>query len=1213
MKITTRCVIIIITIGIVGGYSEEVTVFMSKYLRRDGGDNNGKDHDIAGLLLMIISAFLLICCAIKVILGPVSAAIQSFCLGVFGIFAYALFAFLFAVGLVLVLRRRIKTTAGIAWSVAGTVLFLFILLQLATTNSLLSLGMGEYLAEVYAAKWTAGGAVFGIIAYALRSMTVPGAYVVTVILMLACIGLLVFSIMRARGLPAVFKSSQRSKPRADLPAASEEKSRVETESLSERVSRNSGVTSLFIENVVGDTPSVYDDGGDKGSLYDDDYSRLDLISKRHITQAQATNILYKSFSDEGEYDPILRGMKRPEDRRSGPVAPGQGYYESAERESQTVQPAQTAPAAEGVHEATVDTHKKPDKIFHESDRANNGFANLTLPTPKTPERENDTGEIINTNAFMRDAASRASFSGFNADGNAAGGYVRGETQDTAESGRETPAFDSFGSGMERFGTSAKANQSGDDARRKNDNAGIVSADSLSEKYSEHIEPSNESGTEEKPRRSGYAAYGGPNVGSFGVTNRNIADNDSPIASEEWFDKAGGVEEVEEKAQPASFYDDREEEREQVFDSFSSAPPIITSHIAEESESNVHSDTADRANESAAEPVMRSQTDERDNADDGIARGSDEGIVSADTYDADDDIVSADSAYGDSDENVSEDDEEPIDLSERRNFGGEDHTGYYTRERDGAPTIVNAARPNLREDADRTSPVTEDEKSAPIAEPEPEKPYVYTAPPIDLFDMPDEDNVVDPEEIDTKTKLIEETLADLRFPAKVCNVIVGPSVTRYELQPPQGIKVRNILSMDMDLELRLASGSIRIEAPVANKQVVGIEVANKHRVSVAFREIIDSPEFRESKGVLPLALGKDIGGEAIVRNLEKMPHLLVAGATNMGKSVCLNTIIVSLIYRSSPEDVRIVLVDPKQIEFTLYRGLPHLLLENPITDVNHAVNALNYLIDEMERRFELFNGMSMQGYAVRNLEEYNKSEPVKTGKMKKIPSIVMVVDELADLMTTRKKDVEGGIRRIAQKARAAGIHLVLATQRPSVDIITGSIKVNLPSRISLKVTSNADSRTVLDQGGAESLIGKGDMLLMCNSEPIRLQGAFLTNEEIVSVVKYVKDHNEARFDKEIENTILVDQSEPEEAAVVTDAEESADEKMYPNIMRCFINMQKASTSLVQTRFALGYARASRIINTMEMRKWIGPSMGAKPREVYMTEAQFETIFGVPFNE
>lgn len=1211
MKINARCVIIIITIGIVGGYSEEVTVFMSKYLRRDSGDNNGKDHDIAGIVLMIVSAFLLVCCAIKVILGPVSAAIQSFCLGVFGIFAYALFAFVFAVGLAFVLRRRIRTTAGIAWSVAGTVLFFFILLQLATTNSLLSLGMGEYLAEVYAAKWTAGGAVFGIIAYALRSMTVPGAYVVTIILMLLCIGLLVYSVIRARGLPAVFRSSQRSKPRSDLPAVKgEEKPRVETESLSERVSRNNGVTSLFIENVVGDTPSVYDEGGDKGSLYDDDYSRLDLISKRHITQAQATNILYKSFSDEGEYDPILRGIKRPEESRSGPVAPGQGYYESAERESQTTKPAQAAPAAESVHEATVDTHKKPDKIFHESDRANNGFANLTLPTPKTPERENDTGEIINNNAFMRDTAARASFSGFNSDGNSAGGYVRGETQDTAESSRETPAFDSFGSGMERFGTSVKDDRAGD-TRPAEDNTGIISADAVSEKYSEHIESEKDGGAQEKPRTSGYATYGGPNVGSFGVTNRNIADNDFPIASEEWFDKAGGAEEVAEEPQPTSFYD-REEEREQVFDSFSSAPPIITSHTSEQS---VRSETSGSTAESASDLTARPQADARDNADDGIVSGTDDGTVSADNLRASDDgIVSADSAYdGSSDDVLSEDDEEPIDLSERKNFGGEDHTGYYTRERESTPPIVNAAKPNLRDESVGTTPAAESEKTAPAVEPEPEKPYVYTAPPIDLFDMPDESNVVDPDEIETKTKLIEETLADLRFPAKVCNVIVGPSVTRYELQPPQGIKVRNILSMDMDLELRLASGSIRIEAPVANKQVVGIEVANKHRVSVAFREIIDSPEFRDSKGVLPLALGKDIGGEAIVRNLEKMPHLLVAGATNMGKSVCLNTIIVSLIYRSSPEDVRIVLVDPKQIEFTLYRGLPHLLLENPITDVNHAVNALNYLIDEMERRFELFNGMSMQGYAVRNLEEYNKSEPVKTGKMKKIPSIVMVVDELADLMTTRKKDVEGGIRRIAQKARAAGIHLVLATQRPSVDIITGSIKVNLPSRISLKVTSNADSRTVLDQGGAESLIGKGDMLLMCNSEPIRLQGAFLTNEEIVSVVKYVKEHNEARFDKEIESAILVDQNEPEEAAVVTDAEESADEKMYPNIMRCFINMQKASTSLVQTRFALGYARASRIINTMEMRKWIGPSMGAKPREVYMTDTQFETIFGVPFNE
>ena len=366
--------------------------------------------------------------------------------------------------------------------------------------------------------------------------------------------------------------------------------------------------------------------------------------------------------------------------------------------------------------------------------------------------------------------------------------------------------------------------------------------------------------------------------------------------------------------------------------------------------------------------------------------------------------------------------------------------------------------------------------------------------------------------------------------------------------------------------------------------------------------------------MPLALGKDIGGDFIVRNLEKMPHLLVAGATGTGKSVCLNTLILSIIYKRSPEDVRILLVDPKQVEFTLYRRLPHLLLENPITEVDQAINALEYLTDEMNRRYELFSDLATQGYPVRNLDEYNKCEAVKSGKIKKMPYIVMIVDELADLMTSRKKEVELGIRKITQKSRAAGIHLVLATQRPSVDVITGTIKVNLPSRISFKVTSNADSRTVLDQGGAEALLGNGDMLMMCNSEPIRLQGAFVSNEEIVSVVNYIKEHNKAEFDPEIADAILSTKEVPDEMAASSgNAEESADEKLYPNIMRCFINSGKASTSLIQTRFSLGYARAARILSIFEDRKWVGPSAGAKPREVYMTESQFETIFARPFNE
>ena len=1122
---------------------------MSNYIRRESGGNNDKDHDVLGIVLMIISAFLLLCCAVPVIFGPVSSALQSFFLGVFGIFAYALFAFVFATGLCLVLRRRPSVPGRMILAVSGIALFLMLLLQLITTNAHLSDGFVEYLAAVYGAKWTAGGALFGLIAYGIKAViTAVGAYIVTSLLLAGCVAALVYFVLRDRGLigknrPAV-KKAEPKRTRLSLPAEDEEP-------LEQRALRHNSSTALFIEDVRrhGDEEDAFAHD-DRGGLYDDDdgdYARLDLIGKRRISQTQASNILYKPASDWEDFDPILASMKRPERKRPEPdeetrPSPGNDYYVTAEKQAR-----ETAPEPD-VGKATVEDRKKPDKILHGSERGN-GLTGLTLPTPKKPEPDTNFNGIVtsNTGGFT-DFASDPHFTA----------YVHG----TGISSDKKPFY---GSEPEEEKPDFAANDNRDD---------IVSGDDF---VSEHIEPEPSAPETRRPEPktdrthiTGYEPFGGSNVETFGATGNNIADNNNPIANSDWL-VSGGDTEPQSAPEPKPFYDDLSGGDQQLYDTISGTPPIVTEEDVTEAPAPAH------------EPEIMAQPEQPE-----PEFVNDAPIVTGE-----------DSAPWESEE-----EDEVIDLTERRSNGTP--TGYVT---ETPPSVVPPVHTEPVRPAPEPEPVP-----APEPEPEPE-PYIYERPPLDLLGMPEEDSVVDSADIENKTHAIEEILGSLKFPAKVCNVIVGPSVTRYELQPPQGIPVKKILSLDMDLELTLASGAIRIEAPVANKQVVGIEVANSHPVSVAFREIIDSPAFRDSRGVLPLALGKDIGGDAIVRNLEKMPHLLVAGATNMGKSVCLNTIIVSLIYRSSPEDVRIVLVDPKQIEFTLYRGLPHLLLENPITDVNHAVNALNYLIDEMERRFDLFNSMAGSGYAIRNLEEYNKCELVRSGKMKKIPYIVMVVDELADLMTTRKKDVENGIRRIAQKARAAGIHLVLATQRPSVDIITGSIKVNLPSRISLKVTSNADSRTVLDQGGAESLIGRGDMLLMCNSEPIRLQGAFLTNEEIVSIVSYVKEHNKAIFDKDIEKEILVDQNEPEDnpAMGADSAEESADEKMFPGIMRCFINSGKASTSLIQTRFSLGYARAARIIQNLEMRRWIGPSSGAKPREVLLTEAQFEEVFGVPFNE
>ena len=1170
---------------------------MNNYKRRDSVGRTDKDHDILGIVLMIISAFLLLCSAIPVIFGPVSSAIQAVCLGLFGIFAYALFAFVFAIGLVLLLRRKISVSAKKIIAIAGIAVFLMVLLQLITTNSVLSESFGDYISEVYANKWTAGGIIFGLIAYGIKALiSVVGAYIVVSLLLAGFIALLVYFIIKDNGLLVIKRNPAKHKTSGEPEQLSIYNDEEDT--LEQRVDKSNNAASLFVAKVSGNG-FERENGTSRESTYGlyDDYGQLNIMGRKRYSQEEAADILYKSFETTIE-DPIKRGNKRQEEEADVKGSMGRGYYEGTEEEQPNVRPAPaSAEASPDIHEVQSDERKKPKKILHDSPRANNGFSNLTLPTIKSPERENDDGNIMNSNAFESISGNTSNFAAF---GNEAGsGFTRGEDSQNNRDNQETRNFGDVNS--RNFNSYMPPNNAAE-----NDDSGIISADSWKIEAAEEQDVKPGEG-ESESRKSGYDGYGGLDKASFGITNRNIAENDSPIANARWF---GNVyEETEDEDDGVGFkpfiIPENPKNDDRVFTSFSDAPPITNMSTFEKmsNKADVHGTVSDHSDD-----CSNNKTEENVKTEEGNAEKDQNPIISdvkpVENNDGNDLII----------------DNEVEDKTEQAAFEGEDHTGYYTHEE---PQVVEEVKPQPPvKEVIHSTPANDTRLNETVKEPEPQpippaadEPYIYIKPPLNLLSEPEEDSVVDSAEIEGKTQAIEEILNGLKFPAKVCNVIVGPSVTRFELQPPQGIPVRRILALDKDLELTLASGAIRIEAPVANKQVVGVEVANKHPVSVALREIIDSPAFKDSRGMLPLALGKDIGGDAIVRNLEKMPHLLVAGATNMGKSVCLNTIIISLIYKNSPEDVRLVLVDPKHIEFTPYRGLPHLLLENPITEVNHAVNALNYLIDEMEKRYELFNSMAQSGYAIRNLEEYNKCDLVRSGKAKKIPYIVMIVDELADLMTTRKKDVENGIRRIAQKARAAGIHLVLATQRPSVDIITGSIKVNLPSRISLKVTSNADSRTVLDQGGAESLIGRGDMLLMCNSEPLRLQGAFLSNEEIGNIVSNIKQNNKAIFDKEIEKCILVDQSEPEEAVQASsDSEESADEKMLPNIMRCFINRGKASTSMIQTRFSFGYARAARIINILETRKWIGPpTMNAKARDVYMTVEQFETIFGEPFNE
>lgn len=444
------------------------------------------------------------------------------------------------------------------------------------------------------------------------------------------------------------------------------------------------------------------------------------------------------------------------------------------------------------------------------------------------------------------------------------------------------------------------------------------------------------------------------------------------------------------------------------------------------------------------------------------------------------------------------------------------------------------------------------------------------------------------------KKLEETLDSFGINAQIINVAVGPAFTRYELQPSPGVKVSRIVNLTDDIALSLAAQGIRIEAPIPGKAAVGIEVPNPEVAPIMLREVIETPDFVKFKSKLAVGLGKDITGDNVVVDLAKMPHMLIAGATGSGKSVCINSIIVSLLYKATPEEVKLLMIDPKVVELGVYNGIPHLLIP-VVTDPSKAAGALQWAVMEMTTRYKLF---AEKG--VRDLAGYNK-EIIEEEDGQKLPQIVIIIDELADLMMVAPHDVEDAICRLAQMARAAGMHLIIATQRPSVNVITGVIKANIPSRVSFAVSSQVDSRTILDMGGAEKLLGKGDMLYypVGMQKPIRVKGCFISDKEIERVVEYIKNQIIAKYDEDIIEKITAKNEG------VENPEFEADE-LLPQAIEMVIDVGQASVSLVQRRMRVGYARAGRIIDQMDERGIISGFDGSKPRQVLITKEQWEEM-------
>ena len=494
----------------------------------------------------------------------------------------------------------------------------------------------------------------------------------------------------------------------------------------------------------------------------------------------------------------------------------------------------------------------------------------------------------------------------------------------------------------------------------------------------------------------------------------------------------------------------------------------------------------------------------------------------------------------------------------------------------------------------------------IAENAAQQKPVYCFPPIDLLKRPFGSAGDGTAEMKENTRRLNETLASFKIEAHIINVTRGPSVTRYEVELDKGVRLNKLTTVADDIALSLGASGVRIAAVPGKISVVGIEVPNRAVTTVSLREVIDSPEFNKAKSKSSFAVGKDIGGSCIVGNIAKLPHMLIAGTTGSGKSVCMNSIIISLLYKASPEDVKLIMIDPKMVELGIYNAIPHLLIP-VVTDPKKAAGSLQWAVTEMMRRYK-----SMSDAGVRDLESYNSIMEAEEGE--KLPQVVVIIDELADLMLVAAKEVEESICRIAQMGRAAGIHLVIATQRPSADVITGLMKANIPSRIAFAVASAMESRIILDTMGAEKLVGKGDMLFspIGSGKPLRVQGCFVSDAEVEAVATYVKDNFNTSYDKGIMEDIekRATQSGTGKSATVSepepnDAELDGDE-MLPAAVDVILETGQASVSMLQRRLKLGYARAARIVDEMEEKGIVGPFQGSKPRTILVTKEQWEAM-------
>ena len=1133
--------------------------------------NNGRrrekaegESDILGIVLVILSAFILLCIIVRPILGVISKLIYGVTTGIFGIFSYPLFFSTLILGIALIQGRKASLATRYKLGIVFMALSLMIILQLATTHSMLGETFSSYVSGVYSAKLTAGGVLFGVVAYAVQRLITPVvSYIVFSLLFIAAFTFFI-------ALPLYGK--RKNDKRAQTPEQANN-SFVKGQAAPMPI-RPITDNTLYVAQIVPTQQNrLIAEQTPLGENYE-------LPQK---TQTPAINSA-ASNSSLSQFEPYSKAPKQTERSKAYETLFGnrQQYaplpkptpidFNDAEKEylSKFVLPPLTAEptvkdnTVQQQPKAPVEQQPKPQQRVH---------------APELPEVP-----MVPPKDFSEQIVGGA-------------GIINGEI------------------------LSRQLEESNAPIKSEKDNSELPKAGAFSTKKLEPaaIRPKESTEAEEEYEEQPAIVNGDYFGAPAKQSNASAAKTPSFTNS------------VKEKKQQQKPFAPLFEPPLKGFDDFSNASsqedendylePIITAseyekqHTPESRFQQLLNEERERAaateNKSKREPDLFQRNDSAEPAQNGFEQSA-EPFIELPSEEDESLIADVDDLPIEPQEPVTESSfkiiEEPLDLSEQSHFDGNDNTGYYE------PVSFSSKPPKTQEQpvVRSTNQLKIDDYVAvapqPPVKPKKKKHSRYNPPDIDMLissdaSIPENFNVA----CEEKARILEETLQELKLPVKVTGITRGPAVTRFELEMPPGISIKRIEQFSTDIEYNLASnGKIRIEAPIPGKRAVGIEVPNEEIDIVRLREVISAKEFHGSSSPLTLALGKDIAGSIIVCNLEKMPHLLIAGATGSGKSACLNSIIISILYKSSPEDVRLILIDPKRVEFNMYQGIPHLLGADIINDAQQAINVLTWAKEEMDRRYTLFGN-----HRVRSLPEFNKSEAVKSGEEQKLPYIVLIVDELAELMLdNNKKILESKIMSIAQKARAAGIHLILATQRPSVDVITGTIKANLPSRIAFTVKSNMDSRTILDEGGAETLLGRGDMLYspVGMDEPKRVQGAFVTDDEVMAISEYVRVNNEADFDEEFTSAIEV---KPVESDSDDDDEEDSKEfdSLMPEVLKCVIESGSASTSMIQRRFSVGYARASRIIDQMEQHKFIGPLEGSKPRAVYISREQYKELFGI----